>query len=168
LTIRTRTRAVLALLAVMVACGLVFLFSYRYRDISSDVISDLSDFNKFLVSTSAGWAIKNAEFDTVCFTGNNVFALAQAKSFLSPNESNWRSALGFAGGLGDMFNGSSDTSIVLLSRKNAQIVRLDRRMGFALKNVGCMAASQTKIQMKSINSTTELELPDASLGATHG
>jgi hypothetical protein len=163
-----RTRAFLALLAVIVACGSVFLFSYRYRDISSDVISDLSDFNKFLVGTPSGWTIKNAEFDTICFTGNNVFALAQAKSFLSPNESNSRSALGFAGGLGDMFNGSSDTSIVLLSRQNAQIFRLDRRLGFALKNVGCMAARQAKIQMKSIDSITELELPHASLGATHG
>jgi hypothetical protein len=163
-----RTLAFLALFAVILACGLLFLFSYRYRDISSAAISQLSDFNKFLMVTPLGWTIKNAEFDTICFTGNNVFALAQAKSFLSPNEANTRSALGFAGGLADLFNGSSDTSIVLLSGQNAQIFQLDRRLGFALKNVGCMAASQAKIQIKSIDSITELELPNASLGVTHG
>lgn len=107
--------------------------------------------------TPLGWAIKNPEFDTICFTGNNVFALVQAKSFLSPNEANTRSALGFAGGLADQFNGAFDTSIVLLSRHKAHILQLDRRTGFALKNVGCTAAIQANIQIRSIDSITELE-----------
>jgi hypothetical protein len=160
--------AFLASFLVIVVCGLVFLFSYRYRDINSASISNLSDFDKFLVASPLGWTIRSKEFDTICFTGNYVFALSQAKSFLPPNEANTRSALRFAGGVADLFNSGSDTSIVLLSHHGAQIFQLNRKLGFALKNVGCTTTDQAKIKIESIDSITELELPHASLGATHG
>ena len=153
---------------VLLACGLVLVLFFRYRDINSASISNLSDFDKFLVAGPQGWTIRGSEFDTICFTGNYVFALAQAKSFLSPNEANTRSVLGFAGGFGDLFNGGSDTSIVLLSHQSAQILQLNRKRGFELKNVGCTSSNKASIQIKNIDSITEFELPQASLGGIHG
>jgi hypothetical protein len=158
----------LTFFAAIIGCGSFFFFSYRYRDISSTEISRLSDFDEFLAATPLGSTVKNKEFDMICFTGNYVFALGQARSFLPADEVNSRSILELAGGLGDLFNGSSHTSIVLLARQKVHILQLNRKTGFALKNVGCMAASQANIQIKSIDSITELELPRASLGVSHG
>jgi hypothetical protein len=165
---KVKSLAFLTFFAIILACGSLFFFSYRHPGISSAAISRASDFNEFLIATPSGWTLKNAEFDTICFTGNNVFALAQSQSFLPPNEVKLRSVLGSAGGIADLFNGASHTSIVLLSGQKALILQLDRRTGFALKNVGCTAASQASIQIKSIDSITELELPQASLGVSHG
>jgi hypothetical protein len=160
--------AFLASFLVIVVCGWLVLFSTRYRDVNSGSISNLSDLDKFLVEGPLGWTIRSKEFDIICFTGNYVFALSQAKSFLPPNEANTRSALRFAGGVADLFNGGSDASIVLLSRHGAQMFQLNRKLGFAVKNVGCTTAQQAKIQIRNIDSVTELELSHASLGVTDG
>lgn len=163
-----KTLALLASFLVVILCGSIIFFSYRDRDINSASISDSSDFEKFFVASPFGWTIRNKEFDIICFTGNYVFALSQTKSFLPSNEANTRSALRFAGGVSDLFNSGSDTSIVLLSRFGAQILQLNRKRGFTLKNVGCTATHQAKIQIENIDSITELELLHASLGAAHG
>jgi hypothetical protein len=168
LTIKARSVVFLTFFAAILACGSLFFFSYLHRGVSFAAISRVSDFTEFLLATPSGWIVKNAEFDTICFTGNNVFALAQSKSFLPPNEVNSRSVLESAGGIADLFNGASHTSIVLLSHQKAQILQLDRRAGFSLKNVGCMVTNQANVQINNSDSTTELELPNASLGVTHG
>jgi hypothetical protein len=146
------------------ACGALLLFSYRDQNIKSKTISDLSDFNELLTTSSTKWSVKPAEFNTICFTGNYVFALAQANSFLLPHDVESIKVFDAASGLADVFNGSTHTSIVLFSRTEARILQLDRKTGFSLTNVGCANVGTAEIQVRSTKQITELELLQASIG----
>jgi hypothetical protein len=118
-------RAVGKTVALLIVYGTAFQLalavysSYRYSNVSKITVSKLSDLEEVFEVGPASLRVKNPEFQMVCFAGDYVYALTDAKHWFAANKTEFDAVLQAAGGSADAFNGGGRSSIVLLSRISA-------------------------------------------------
>jgi hypothetical protein len=172
LNIRTAAKA----LALSVVYGTALLFalavynSCRYSNVSTVAVSRLSDLDETFEVGTSRLRVKNPEYLKVCFSGDYVYALKDARQWFPANDIEFAPVLAAAGGPADTYNGSGNSSIVLLSHASAVILQLDWRTEFSVGNLGCANVDAGDIEIKryQTNSSTELYLPNATLKSPSG
>lgn len=88
MTIKTAVKAI-ALLAVYgtaLALALLAYRSYLYGNVSTIVVSDLSDLDEAFVVGGASLRVRNREFTKVCFAGDFAYALKDARQWFDPKD----------------------------------------------------------------------------------
>ena len=154
----------LAVYGTALALALLAYRSYLYGNVSTIVVSDLSDLDEAFVVGSTSLRVRNREFTKVCFAGDYTYALKDARQWFDPNDTQFTAALRAAGGSADAYNDDNHSSIVLLTHTSALILQLDVREGLLVVNFGC-ADVDADIEIKSYktNSSLEFFLPNATL-----
>jgi hypothetical protein len=169
--IRTVGKAIALLIVYGTALqlGLAVYSTYRYTNVSKIIVSKLSDLDEVFEVGASSARVKNPEFLVVCFAGDYVYSLQDAKHWFVGNEGGFDAVLEGVGGTADSFNGVGQSSIVLLSRSSAVILQFDLRTEFLVKNLGCAGAdNDLEIKRYESNTSTELYLPSATLKAPRG
>jgi hypothetical protein len=172
LTIRTAGKAII--LSAIYGTVLVFAWavysSYGDSNVSRITVSKLSDLDEAFEVGTSSLRVRNPEFLKVCFAGDYVYALKDARQWFAAKDTEFMPALRAAGGPADTFNDDEHSSIVLLSHTSALILQLDRRTGFSVVNLGCASADAGDIKIKryKTNSSTEFYLPNATLSSPPG
>ena len=143
--------------------------SYRYSNVTNITVSKLSDLDEVFEVRPSSLRVKNPEFLKVCFATDYVYALQDAQSWFSPNETEFKSALEGAGTFADSFNNEGSSSIVLLSHRSAVILELEPLTGFSVANTGCVNAnSDIDIRKSRSDSGIEFWLRNPTLRSIDG
>jgi hypothetical protein len=169
--IRTVGKAIALLIVYGTALqlGLAVYSTYRYTNVTKIIVSKLSDLDEVFEVGASSVRLKDAEFLVVCFAGDYVYSLQDAKHWFVGNEGGFDAVLEKAGGTADSFNGVGQSSIVLLSGSSAVILQFDLRTEFLVKNLGCAGAdNDLEIKRYESNTSTELYLPNATPKAPRG
>ena len=90
LTIRTVGKGI-AFLAVCGAALIVMLhvyMSHRHSNVSKIIVSKLTDFDETFEVNASSLRVRNPEFLKVCFAGDYVYALKDARQWFAADE-NW-------------------------------------------------------------------------------
>jgi hypothetical protein len=161
---------VLAVYGTALACGMLLYERDRYSNVNKITVSKLADMEEAFEVGPSSLRVRNPEFLKVCFTGDYVHALKDAKQWFAADDTEFMPALEAAGGPADVYNGEGQASIVLLSHTSALILQLDWRTQFFAANLGCAStdAGAIKIKRYSTNSSTEFYLPNATLKSRRG
>ena len=148
-----------------IAFGILAYNSYRYNNVTRITVSKFADLDKAFEVGPSSLRVRNPEFLKVCFTGDYVHALKDAKQWFAADVSEFMPALSAAGGPADVYNGKGQASIVLLSHTSSTILQLDWRTDFFAENLGCASTVSGDIEIKryKTNSSTQLYLPNATL-----
>jgi hypothetical protein len=168
LTIRIKAK-VIALLAVYgtaFVCAVLVYFSWRDSNVTKIEVSTIADFATQFEVGESSLRVKDPEILRVCFVGDYVHALKDARYWFGADETEFKTALRAAGGRADAFNDGGKFSIVLLSHSSAVILQFDWR-AFYLANLGCAGAHEGDIALRKTKFTSSagLYLPDATLKA---
>ena len=150
----------------IVRLGLHAYQRIRDRNVSTIVVSKLSDLDPVFDVSSSSLRVRNPEFLKVCLSGDYFFALKDAKQwFAGDDAAGFAPVLEAAGGPADVYNGEEASSIVLLSRRSAVILKFDPQMEFYASNYGCASVNGGDILLKryASNSMTQFYLPNATL-----
>lgn len=172
LMIRFLIKPIAWLVALGAATAAAFLAysSYRDRNVSRIFVSNLSDLGSEFEIAHAALRVRDPDVLKICFAGDYVYALKDARYWFAADDTEFALALGAAGGRADIFNGEERSSIVLLSHKSAVIMQLDRRTGLSVANFGCADADAGNIVIRRYltNPSIELLLSSATLKAPVG
>jgi len=175
-----RERAVVVGSVLMTACfavgeivrlGLHAYQLVRYSNVSTIVVSKLSDLDPVFDVSSSSLRVRNPEFLKVCLSGDYSFTLKDARQwFVGEDAAGFARALEAAGGPADVYNGEEASSIVLLSRRSAVILKFDPQIEFYALNYGCASVKDGDILLKryASNSITRFYLPNATLRESQG
>lgn len=153
-----RTIALLAVYGTVLVLGFLLYSSYRDSNVSIISVSKLSDFDgEFEVGV---WdvRVKNPKFLKVCFTGDYVHALKDAKQWFAAEDTEFKVALRAAGGPADVFNDDEHSSIVLLSHDSALILQLSWRAGLSVTNLGCASVDGANIDLTRYETNSSVNL----------
>ena len=144
--------------------------SHRYSNVSKIIVSKLTDFDETFEVNASSLRVRNPEFLKVCFAGDYVYALKDARQWFAADEIEFAPVLAAAGGPADIYNGAGNSSIVLLSHSSAVILQLDWQTEFLVGNFGCANADAGDIEIKryQTNSSTEFYLRNATLRSPPG
>jgi hypothetical protein len=171
LTLRTAGTAMglLAALGAALVFALLAYVSYRDSNVSRIAVSKLSDLEEVFEIGASSLRVRSPEFREVCFTGDYVYALKDARQWFRTDQTEFKRALGAAGGPADAFNDAEHSSIVLLSHSFALILQLDGQEGLLLANFGCASidAGDIEIRRYQTNFSTEFYLPNATPKSPH-
>lgn len=165
-----KVTAWIAVCCTAIASALLTYQSYRDSNVSRIMVSNLSDLGGEFEIGNAALRVRNPKILKVCFAGDYVYALKDARYWFAADDAEFALALRAAGGPADIFNGEERSSIVLLSRKSAVIMQLDRRTGLSVANFGCADADASNIVIRRYftNPNIELLLSNATLKAPTG
>jgi hypothetical protein len=165
-----KAMVLLAVYGTALAIGMLVYESCRYNNVSKITVSKLADLDEVFEVGPSSLRVRNPEFLKVCFTGDYVHALKDAKQWFAADEAEFAPALEAAGGSADTYNGEGQASIVLLSHTSALILQLDRRTELFAANLGCASTDAGDIAIKRYrtNSSTEFYLPNATLKSPRG
>jgi len=153
-----RTIALLAVYGTVVVFGFLLHASYRDSNVSRISVSKLSDLDEEFEVGVWGVRVKNPKFLKVCFTGDYVHALKDAKQWFAAEDAEFKAALRAAGGPADVFNDDEHSSIVLLSHDSALILQLSWRAGLSLANFGCASVNGASITLKGYETNSSVSL----------
>jgi hypothetical protein len=172
LTIRTivKMMVLFSVYGTVLVFALLVHVSHRYSNVSKITVLRLADLDEAFEVGTSRLRVRNPEFLKVCFAGDYVYALKDAKQWFAGNEAEFMPALEAAGGPADTYNGEGNSSIVLLSHTFALILQLDWRSKFFATNLGCASTDAGDIEIKryQTNSSTEFYLPNATLKSPRG
>jgi hypothetical protein len=162
-----RSVTLLVVYGAVLALGWVAYLDYRDSNVSRIVVSTLSDLEQEFEVSDSSLRIKNPEFTKICLAGDYAYALQDARQWFGALDADSMQALRAAGGRNDSFNAEGQSSITLLSRRSAAVVRLDRRSGFSVVNYGCANVDEGEIKIRKYltNPSMEFVLPNATLKA---
>jgi hypothetical protein len=166
-----KTVITLSVAVVVLVVGLDAYVAHRYGKVKEIAVSKLSDVDEAFEVGASSLKVRNPEFRIVCLVGDYVDSLAEAKTWLAPNDAEFMPALEAAGGLADTFNDEGEASIVLLSHMSALILKLDYRTGFSVANLGCASVDASNLEIrksKNYPSGKEFYLPNATVRSTRG
>src|SRR5579863_9346276 len=124
------------------------LLSYLEENVRITAVSKVDDLESFFEISGSSARVKDPKFKTICFAGDHVYALGDAKHWFAKNEIGWISVLRAARGAADIFNGKDRSSIVLLSHTSAVILQLASEAGTSAENFGCASANASGIEIK--------------------
>jgi hypothetical protein len=153
-----RTIALLAVYGTVLGLGFLLYSSYRDSNVSRISISKLSDLDEEFETGVWGVRVKNPKFLKVCFTGDYVHALKDAKQWFAAEDTEFKVALRAGGGPADVFNDDEHSSIVLLSHDSALILQLSWRAGLSITNLGCASVDSANIDLKSYETNSSVNL----------
>src|SRR5882757_2300136 len=153
-----RTVALLAVYGTVLVLGFLLYASYRDSNVSRISVSKLSDLDEEFEVGVWGVRVKNPKFLKVCFTGDYVHALKDAKQWFAAEDTEFKVALRAAGGPADVFNDDEHSSIVLLSHDSALILQLSWRAGLSVTNLGCASVDGANIDLKSYETNSSVNL----------
>jgi hypothetical protein len=165
-----RTIALLVVYGTVVVFGFLLHASYRDSNVSRIAVSKLSDLDEEFEVGVWGVRVKNPKFLKVCFTGDYVYALKDAKQWFAAEDTEFEVALRAAGGPADVFNDDDHSSIVLLAHDSALIMQLSWQAGLSLANFGCANVNGADIELKGYetNPSVSLFLPRATPKSPRG
>lgn len=165
-------KAITLLAACVAALAAISLAHQLCRDsnVSRIAVSNIWDLHREFDIRDAKMRVRNPEVLRVCFAGDYVYALKDARRWFAAGDAEFDPVLQAAGGRADVFNGEGESSIVLLTRKSAVIMQLNRRTGLAVANFGCVGVDAGHIEMRTYqtSSVTEFVFPNATLKASIG
>jgi hypothetical protein len=153
-----RMIAFLAVYGTVVVFGFLLHASYRDSNVSRIAVSKLSDLDEEFEVGVWGVRVKNPKFLKMCFTGDYVHALKDAKQWFAAEDTEFKAALRAAGGSADVFNDDDHSSIVLLSHDSALILQLSWQAGLSVANLGCANVNGTNIDLKSYETNSSANL----------
>ena len=161
--------ALLAVYGTALVCAVLAYFSWRDSNVSRIEVSTQSDLEKEFEIGDSTLRVKNPEFLKVCFVGDYVYALKDARYWFAADETEFAPVRRAAGGRGDAFNGEGKSAIVLLSHSSAVILQFDWKT-FYLANLGCADVHDGDIASwkSKFTSGAVFHLPNATLKESRG
>jgi hypothetical protein len=95
----------IAVCSAAIASTLLAYQSYRDSNVSSILVSNLSDLGGEFEIGNTALRVRNPEVLKVCFAGDYVYALKDAQYWFAADDAEFELALRAAGGRADIFNG---------------------------------------------------------------
>jgi hypothetical protein len=98
-----KATVLLAVYGTALAFGTLVYESYRYNNVNRITVSKLVDLDEAFKIGPSSLRVKNPEFLKICFTGDYVYALKDARQWFAADDTEFMLALEAAGGPADVY-----------------------------------------------------------------